>query len=40
VMIVGLSVRHENIVVGLKVWEGDELELLMTLVVNGKYERI
>jgi hypothetical protein len=38
-MIVGLSVGHGNIVVGLEVWEGDELELLMTL-VNGKYERI
>lgn len=33
-MSVGLSVRHGNIVVGLKVWEGDELELLMTLIVE------
>lgn len=39
-MSVGLSVRHGNIVVGLKVWEGNELELLMTLVVDKKYERI
>ena len=39
-MSVGLSVSHGNIVVGLKVWEGDELELFMSLVVDGKCERI